>query len=397
MMISNDEKRRLTDAFYCRENSSSKGIYIHIPFCKNKCYYCDFRCFPKLEKKIGSYVDDLLEEIEIFRQNYPREKLDSIYFGGGTPSHTDQAYIKIIMDKLRENFDFEKNIEISLEMNPEDASLDKLKTYKEIGINRLSLGVQTFSDRLLEMINRSHRTSHVYKAIALIKDLAFDNFSLDLMTGLPEQSPNDLIYDLEKAVSLEPKHISVYSLILEEKTRLHKLVQDGKLRLLDEEIDRKYYHKTVKFLEKHGYLQYEISNFAKDDYRSIHNLKYWNCKEYIGFGLNSSSFYDKKRYKNLKDFKTYHDSIEKGILPIEESYKNLYDDLKTDYIIMKMRLKEGINLKEYREIFETDFYLDNKKIIDSYIENGKVQIKDDRIFFTLEGFDISNDFLVNVI
>ncbi len=235
------------------------GVYIHIPFCKSKCFYCDFVSYPNKENLISDYVKALVKEIKHNHLN--KYNIKTIYIGGGTPSILDSKHIKKILKPLKRNI--KKNAEITIEINPGTIDRKKLKEYKKIGINRLSIGLQTTEDKLLKQIGRIHKFNDFLEAYNTARELNFDNINVDLMLGLPNQTLDILIDSLETVIKLSPNHISLYSLILEEGTKLYDMVEKKEISVIDEELERKMYWKTKEILENHGYNQYEISNFAK--------------------------------------------------------------------------------------------------------------------------------------
>ena len=305
------------------------GIYIHIPFCKKKCKYCDFISFYKDENIQKRYVDALLKEIEnknvdILKSNLMRQeenekrKISTIYIGGGTPSFIDSKYIVQILEKIKENFIIEENTEITIEINPGTITKEKLIDYKKAGINRISIGLQSTEDRILKLIGRIHTYEEFLKTYDMVKEVGFDNINIDLILAIPTQTKKELEDSVKKVIELEPKHISLYSLILEEGTELERLVSDGELNLIDEKIEREMYWETKNILEKNGYNHYEISNFSKKGYESKHNTDCWNQEEYIGYGVASHSYFNKKRFSNTDNFEQYlknceNNEIEKNV------------------------------------------------------------------------------------
>lgn len=393
-MMRNNDKRHLYGAFISAQKSL--GLYIHIPFCKKRCYYCDFLTGLSYGC-LDQYIGLLLKEINLYHSIYGALDIDNIYIGGGTPSSIGPDHIVRILDRVYTYNNVFENSEISIEVNPESINEDKLKAYKNIGINRISMGCQSFDNEKLAILGRLHKAEDTLRAYDLIRQTGFNNVNLDLIFALPYQTKEDLKRDLHMITRLDPEHISAYSLILEEGTSLYKKVQDKDLSLVTDEEDRAYYHYLIEYLQAKGYLQYEISNFSKPAYESRHNLKYWRLNYYLGLGLGSSSFFDGKRFKNHEKYKDYKGSIESSRLARTEIEQMDYDKLKIDYILMNLRLVEGIDREEYRKIFNTDFYEDYKGLIDSFVENNNMALSHDRVSFTRSGFDISNLFYVEII
>lgn len=368
------------------------GLYIHIPFCDRICNYCDFIAFQGANSKIKEYVEALKKEIEL--KGNKNFLIDSIFIGGGTPSFIDGKYIFEILEKVKENFTVLDNIEISIETNPKTFDEKKLEYYKSTKINRLSIGVQSFNDKILKELGRNHNSKEALESIELVKKFDFD-INLDLIFGYQSQIIEDVLYDFEMVKNINPEHISYYALIIEEKTKFKALQNAGKLDFLDEETERKMYHLIVEKLEEMGMNQYEVSNFAKVGKESVHNKKYWNCKEYLGLGISAHSYLNDERFSNTVNLAKYIKELQSGNVPIEFREKLDMPTKKFEYIIMNMRLKEGFLISDYNRLFESDFLEENKKAVKIGLENNVVKIKDDRIYFTKRGFDIMDSFFVN--
>lgn len=380
---------------YFREKDGV-GIYIHLPYCEKRCLYCDFLSFTSYEG-LETYFDHILKEIYLYKGLYGSKNIKTIYFGGGTPSSVDPTYIGNILQALDKDNHIAKDAEISLEANPESMTRDRAGAYKAYGINRISMGCQSFNDKFLKSLGRIHNEVKIYQAVDAIRGSGINNLNLDLIYGLPGQGLSDLKEDLDKITGLEPDHISAYSLILEEETPLYKMAEKGNLDLVSDEDDRFFYHYGVEFLEAKGYKRYEISNFAKAERESRHNLCYWKSDYYIGLGLGSSSFFNRKRYKNFDDFTSYYQALDVGRLPITEVEPMDYERLKTDYILMGMRLARGIDRKEYKKNFGLDFYEDYKDLIDEFVNMDEIVVDENNIYFTLKGVDVSNRFFIEII
>jgi putative coproporphyrinogen dehydrogenase len=368
------------------------GLYIHIPFCDRICNYCDFTAFQGANSKIKEYVEALKKEIEL--KGNKNFLIDSIFIGGGTPSFIDGKYIFEILEKVKENFIVLDNIEISIETNPKTFDEKKLEYYKSAKINRVSIGVQSFNDVILKELGRNHNSKEAFDSIELVKKFDFD-LNLDLIFGYQSQTIEDILYDFEMVKNINPDHISYYGLIIEEKTKFKALQNVGKLDLLDEETERKMYHLIVKKLEEIGLNQYEVSNFAKVGKESVHNKKYWNCKEYLGLGISAHSYLNDERFSNTVNLSKYIKELYNGNIPVDFREKLDMPTKKFEYIIMNMRLKEGFLISDYNRLFESDFLEENKKAVKIGLENNVVEIKDDRIYFTKRGFDIMDSFFVN--
>lgn len=369
------------------------GLYIHIPFCDKICNYCDFTAFQGANSKVLEYVKALKKEIHLKGQK--DFLIDSIFIGGGTPSFILGEYIFEILEEVRKNFTVLENIEITIETNPKTFDEKKLLIYKKSKINRLSVGVQSFNDKILKELGRNHNSNEALESIELVKKFDFD-INLDLIFGYQSQTVEDILYDLEMVKKINPEHISYYALIIEEKTKFKSLQNAGKLKFLDEDVERKMYHLIVENLEKTGLKQYEVSNFSKYGKQSVHNKKYWNCKEYLGVGISSHSYLNDERFSNTVNITKYISELQNGNIPIDFSEKLDIFTKKFEYIIMNMRLKEGFLISEYNKIFDANFLKENKKVVEKAVKNNIVEINENRIYFTQKGFDIMDSFFVDI-
>ena len=372
------------------------GIYIHIPFCISKCYYCDFISFPNLDREIDKYTRCLIREIEMYRESLRDYRVSTIFIGGGTPSYLEGKYIYKILDSIYKNFhgDFK---EITIEANPGTLNMEKLKTYRESKINRISLGVQSLDDRLLKLIGRAHNSIDFYKSIEKIRNVGFKNINTDLIFGLPSQDLKDCKSTLEEIVKLNIEHISYYSLILEENTLMDKWYRQGKISLPDEDLEREMYYLGKDILKANGYKHYEISNFSRENYESQHNLRYWTLKPYIGFGIASHSNLGHRRFWNYSSLNKYYSSIDKGEIPIEgEEYINRQMEM-AEYLIMGLRLIEGINRESFLKRFNTPVENIYGSVLEKHSENGLLYIDENNIRFTCKGLDLSNKVYVDIL
>jgi len=358
------------------------AIYIHIPFCIKKCGYCDFLSFSCTEKNNDDrkkYVEKLIEEIKL----YPKLKYNTVYFGGGTPSLLEVSQIKSILEELN----IEKNAEITLEVNPQSVDLEKLIELRKIGINRISIGIQSFDDEKLKVLGRVH-TKEV--AISTYKDArkaGFTNISIDLIFATPNQKIEELNLDLDMVEKLNPDHISIYSLIWEEGTEFMKLLDSGKLKPLDNHLEAEMYELIIERLNKMGYTHYEISNFAKPNYESKHNSKYWENVDYIGVGLGASGYYNGIRYKNNVEFDNYYENIDKSNRPIlEEEKVSKKDELENYYILGLRLLTKGVEV-------EDKIYLEKFKKLES---EGYLIKTEKKYKLTKKGFLVANDVFVEI-
>ena len=374
------------------------AIYIHIPFCDKKCEYCDFCTFVRMEKEYRKYVDYLIREIRM----YPKFKYDTIYFGGGTPSVLPVGMIKEIMDEL----DWTGNAEITLELNPTDMTLEKLKEIREIGINRLSIGIQSFQNHVLDFIGRQHSSDDAVNVYKMARKAGFNNITVDLMFGIPNQSIEDLQKDLNILKELKPENVSIYSLIWEEGTVFWSKLQKGILSEIDQDVEAQMYEMIIEFFNENGYCHYEISNFARIDknfeenrninknynlekridfqnfseikkneetlkneiFQNIesfemikerqknggrHNLKYWRNKKFIGVGMSAAAYYGENRHSNVRTFNRYYKFLDNKELPIDENTIEIVDKIESEKLIRMLGLRliqEGIGYFEDKRV-----------------------------------------------
>lgn len=376
------------------KNKSPIGIYIHIPFCDRVCNYCDFTVFQGAGRKYDEYVNAIRDEIKL-RKNKDYI-VDTIFIGGGTPSVIDANYIHDILGDIREAFTVLDDIEITIETNPKTLDEKKLKIYEKSGINRISLGIQSFDDEILKYLGRNHNSKEALDTVKLIKNYNF-SLNLDFIFGYEKQTLEDIKNDLRMIERINPEHISYYSLIIEEGTKFWVLYKNGKLKQMYDEKERRMYHTIVEFLNKIGIKQYEISNFAKIGKESEHNKKYWKCKEYLSFGVGAHSYLDYERFSNTKNFSKYIRDIAEKKIPVDFSEKLDLKTRKFEYIIMNMRLNKGFSIKEYNLLFGEDFIDKNKKILNKYIDSKIIVIENGYMKFTDKGRDITDTFFIEFI
>lgn len=366
------------------------GIYIHIPFCKSKCFYCDFYSKPECtNSNIEEYIDTICMELLANSELLQERNITTVYFGGGTPSLIDAKYIAKILDLIRL---FNNSIEeITIEANPESLTKEKLTAYLEAGVNRLSLGLQSANNSTLKKIGRIANKEMFEKAYNDAVEAGFSNISTDVIIGLPDETLEDFKKTVEYILSLEKiKHISAYSLEEHEGTKLDFLINSGFLTLPDENTEREMKYMLDKMLEEHLFLRYEISNYAKPKYESKHNTAYWEQQEYLGLGAAASSFINSTRYTNVPDMDKYIEYMKQGISvkqDIEEM--DLLDTMK-EYIILRLRLKEGLNFNEFKLKFKKDVLELYKEQIDKLVEEGLLEKDDVGIRLTYKGEDLAN-------
>lgn len=373
------------------------GLYIHIPFCVTKCKYCDFNSFKiDLNEKI-KYLNYLGEEMKLYKEEIKNREIDSVFVGGGTPSILNENEINILFEKIKENFNIKSNAEITMECNPGTLTLNKLKVMKKSGVNRLSIGLQAVQNHHLKYIGRIHTFEEFEKNYHDAKQMGFDNINIDLMYALPNQSREDWMESLEKVVKLNPTHISAYSLILEENTELFKMYERDEFNLLDENTDIEMYEYTIDYLKSHGYNQYEISNYAKDNFECKHNVLYWKCEEYVGIGASASGYFNGIRYNNICELANYEKMILEGEKPIEWEEKLSIKDEIEESIFLGLRMNEGIQISDFKEKYNFDFEKEYKNEIEKLSKMELIEIDNNRMKLTQKGREISNSVFVEFI
>lgn len=368
------------------------GLYIHIPFCVQKCRYCDFLSFRDEDQDLHFlYTEALIKEIQFAGKRQAGAVVDSIFIGGGTPSLLEGENIVKMMNEIRWNFQVDVDAEITIEANPATLSPDKLKTYLDTGINRLSLGVQSLDDKLLSILGRVHRAEEALETYEEARSQGFQNINIDLMFSIPGQTMDIWLRDLTSMINRNPEHISFYSLQLEGGTPFYSLYKEGKLSLADDETERLMYWEAVSALKRGGYSHYEISNGAKPGRECRHNMKYWSMGDYLGMGLGAHSYVDGWRFSNHRDMKTY---LEQGKADtfVASSHKNSPQDEMGEFIFTGMRRMEGISLHEFHQRFGVKITDLHGKEIGEHLTSGLLKTDEEkgRLSFTNKGVDRSN-------
>jgi oxygen-independent coproporphyrinogen-3 oxidase len=364
------------------------GIYIHIPFCKTKCIYCDFYSIITL-KFVDDYVDAVRKEVSIRKAELNDCEIKTIYIGGGTPSLLTISQIKSVVDCLKSEFDLSSLEEFTIEANPEDISFSYVKDLIDLGVNRISIGIQSFDDGDLKLINRRHNSSKAIEAVNIIKQAGITNISIDLIYGLPGQTIGKWIENLKTAVSLDVKHISAYNLSYEEGTKLSNMRKNGLIKECTDEECVAMYKSTLSALSAAGFEQYEISNYAKPGYHSIHNSNYWNETPYLGLGASAHSLTENVRKHNIIDIRQYIAILKDGEVPYEidlENWRDKYDDL----IMISLRTAVGINVKSIKQRFGDAVYNSFCNKAKKYIAQGYIRINGDNYTLTDDGVMVSD-------
>ena len=368
------------------------GIYIHIPFCKKACIYCDFHF--STSRNYSEIIDSILTEIQLNQKKIKKNKISTIYFGGGTPSIIDIKFIDKSIKSIIENHDIEKECEVTIEANPDDITIKKLKSWKDIGFNRLSLGVQTFDETSLKILNRTHNKDQALKAIQNIQK-EFNNYSIDIMFGTPGSNIKTLKNDINYIKKIKPPHISIYSLDIEEETPLHKLIRKRKIELPSSIVVSKQFDLINKSMDEMNYINYEISSFCKKGFKSKHNSNYWCNENYIGYGPGAHSYDKKYRYWNIRDNKEYVNRINNR-KSYFESEKLTNTQKINEFIITRIRTMEGINNLELKNLNGICLFKEKDKEIKYLKDESLIDVKENRIVLTNRGKKIVDNIIEKI-
>ncbi|MDQ1265882.1 MAG: Heme chaperone HemW [Bacteroidota bacterium] len=367
-----------------------KGIYLHIPFCDRKCFYCDFYSVENIDL-MNQYLDSLLREIELYKPFIPEKTIiDTIFLGGGTPSIIDPIRLKIILNKLKEFFNISLQAEITIECNPGMLSESNLLYYKEIGINRISIGVQSFVDSELLFLQRIHNSRQAEEAILLARKAGFDNISIDLIFSIPGQTMESLDYSIGRAIELKPEHISAYSLIFEDNTPLYNEWKSGKINKTFEDDETELYLHLIERLQVSGYNQYEVSNFALNGRKCRHNINYWNGSEYYGFGASAHGYLSEKRYSNVRSIVKYIKYLDAGMLPVDFTEELTEKQKQTERVYLSLRA-EGLNTAEYHREFGVNIIKSKFNDLKAMEKEGLLIIEGDTIRLQPKGYCLSEE------
>ena len=379
--------------------TSRLGLYLHIPLCERKCKYCDFLSFACADEQImKEYAYALREELKIQGEAWPFRLVDSVFIGGGTPSLLNGKEIKMLIDTIRQRFNLAEDAEITMEANPNSLTENKMREYLNAGVNRLSIGIQSFNNNVLDFLGRIHDKNQAMNAFQKAKRAGFKNINLDLMFGIPGQTMKEWTDTVRQAIFLRPQHISLYSLSIEEGTPLYEMLQNGYFTETSDALDREMYHEALKIFKETGYEHYEISNMAMPGYECRHNLKYWSYEEYLGLGLGASSFINGSRYKNVDNMIAYIKCIKGHKAPIDissvENYSNR--DEMGIFIFTGLRKSSGINLREFKRTFGKELF----EVYDESIvkrNKGLLILDGNRLYLTEYGMDVSNRILAEFV
>lgn len=356
------------------------SAYVHIPFCTQICYYCDFSKVFIKNQPVDSYLEHLLQEFH----SYDIQKLRTLYIGGGTPTALSAPQLEVLLDGLTKNLDLSVIEELTIEANPGDLDEDKIAVLKNSAVNRVSLGVQTFDDKMLKKIGRSHLEKDIYENIDRLKLAGFDNISIDLIYALPGQTMDQVKDNVAKAIALDIPHMSLYSLILENHTVFMNRMRRGKLPLPKEEVEAEMFEYIIAELERAGFEHYEISNFSKPDFESHHNLMYWDNAEYYGIGAGASGYINGVRYKNHGPIRHYLKAVEEGNARINEEYLSQREQMEEE-MFLGLRKKSGVSMKRFEEKFGTSFDNLYGQVVRDLCHQGLLQVEGQQIRMTKKG------------
>lgn len=369
-----------------------RSVYIHIPFCSKKCYYCDFTAYRMDQQLVDKYLSALHEEIKLWTRVVPPGTIDTIYIGGGTPTVLTPAQMQHLLQAIHTSFpQLSPAYEWTVEANPESTTKDLLAVFKEGGVNRISFGAQTFHPRLLRTIGRAHGVEEILQSVTWAREAGIENISLDLMFGLPKQTLTDVEETLKRVIELRPKHISAYGLKIEEDTRFYHLDQQGKLSLPTDDEEAEMYQLIRRRLQQAGYLQYEISNFALPGYESLHNSTYWLNEEYYGLGVGAHGYIDEVRYANHTGIPSYIESVKSGNRPMDHEHPVSLTESMENFMILGLRLLQGVKkdrfAKRYGKTIEKVF----GSVIESLIKQKLIEDQNGAISLTEKGLLLGNE------
>lgn len=368
------------------------GLYIHIPFCRSKCLYCDFCSFPRpKEDVVDAYVRALEKDLLGKSTLCADYTVDTVYFGGGTPTSLSGDLLPRILDRITSHYHVDADAEITAECNPSTENLSLFHAMRSAGFNRLSVGVQSVHGEELRTLGRIHDFLDVEKTFADARAAGFDNLSVDAMFGIPRQTPESFLRTLERLMELEPRHLSAYGLQIEEGTPFSRMEEH--LALPDEEAVERMYFEGIDLLARYGMRQYEISNFAKEGYESRHNLKYWNCDEYLGFGVAAHSDFCGVRFGNSRDLAAYIEGRE----ILEEQSNISLEERKNEYVMLRMRLAEGVLASEFERRFGESFWETFGARLKKYEASGLVKVTEEGSAFAPRGMYVSNAILSDIL
>jgi oxygen-independent coproporphyrinogen-3 oxidase len=364
------------------------GLYIHIPFCQSKCAYCNFYSITSVNL-MPQFVAGLVNEIKLYQRQF--DAFDTVYIGGGTPSLLSSGQLSNILSAINKFHKLDKETEITMEVNPGDVSVEYFKSLLSLGINRLNIGVQSFDDKILRFLGRRHSANEARQAIRHARAAGFKNLGIDLIYGVYGQSINLWKKTLAQALPFRPEHLSCYELTLEASAPLYKRYLEKKIKKLNEKQQKKFFFTTAEELGKAGYIHYEVSNFArKNNFKSRHNMKYWRHTPYLGLGPAAHSFFENRRWCNVKSVKDYLNNVPQGISPVESEEILTAEQLKLETLFLALRTNDGIDLSAYQKRFRTDLLEEKKMVIESLINSKLLELKKGFLRPTLAGMAVAD-------
>ncbi len=367
------------------------GIYVHIPFCVKKCGYCDFYSITRLDS-IDEFVNALVSEIQLTAPAYASQRFDTIYFGGGTPSLLNVSQLQTIWQCIHKHFNIQSEGEFTIEANPGTLDFVKSSFLRNLGFNRLSLGAQSFHQSDLSFLERIHSVEDIIKNFEASRKAGFENINIDLMTAFPHLSKDRFRDSLEQVITLQPEHISCYTLILEPNTKFYRRFQKGEFSPLNSDQEADYYEMTIKILDGAGYFAYEISNFAREKrWQCRHNMKYWNHVPYIGFGPSAHSFQSPCRWRNVQTLAAYVKNLNLGKLPVAQREHLSYQTLEFEYIFLHLRLRNGLNKLDYQQRFEKDFWNTYQEKLQPFFSSGLMEQEGDFVRLSKRGWLLADE------
>jgi oxygen-independent coproporphyrinogen III oxidase len=358
-------------------------LYLHIPFCRQACHYCDFHFSTSLKTK-KEIVQALCDEIILQNDYLQNKQLDTIYFGGGTPSLLEEHDFNLIFETISKHFTLKKDVEITLEANPDDLTKEKLQLFKKYHINRLSIGIQSFHEPHLKSLNRIHTSQEAENCVKLAQDIGIQNITIDLIYAIPAENDEILYLDLEKAVHLKTNHISAYCLTIEPQTVFGKWLKQGKIQIIDDDFAATQFDILITYLAQHGFEQYEISNFARNQQYSRHNTSYWKQEEYLGIGPSAHSFNHESRQYNIANNAQYIKALQKSIVPAEIEILSPEDKIN-EYLLTGLRTKWGCNIQKINTLSNNTFFSANQKTLDRQLSEGFITLQNDILLLSPKG------------
>ncbi len=373
------------------------GLYVHIPYCRQKCSYCDFNSYASMEGTVPEYFNALNNEISSYSDMLQGFTVKTVFMGGGTPSYVDSKYMHQLMSSLNRHMNIEGDAEISIETNPGTLTEKKLSVYRKAGINRLSIGLQAWQNSLLKYLGRIHNIEDFITNYKLALKAGFNNINVDLIFGIPGQSIKDWTDTIDNISQLDITHLSCYSLKIEEGTPFGLQLEKGKLKAVEDELDREMYWLAIEKLRNNGFKQYEISNFAREGYECRHNLVYWNAEEYVGFGAGAHSYFNKKRFNNVGDIHRYSSLINNNESTIENVQAIDEQDSMSEYMILRLRLVEGVLSKDFEQRFGVALSTKYSKQIERLVSSGLADFNGNKLRLTQKGLDLANQAFVEFI